>query len=166
MNEVEIVNEKDEVIGTMPKSKAHKNGTLHRIVVIYVENTKDEILVQNRADGYLDHSAAGHVKIGESYEQAGRRELSEELGIKDSELKFIGHSKTRNEKYPGQLVSHVFNIYKCQAEPGELQKEEVKSVYWADPHKVLAEMKKDKSKFCAGFIESLKVYLATKTTSS
>ena len=40
MSDVVVVNEKDEVIGTMPKKEAHKNGTLHRIAVVYVENTK------------------------------------------------------------------------------------------------------------------------------
>ena len=56
MNEVIVVNENDEIIGTMPKGEAHKNGTLHRIAVIFVENSKGDILIQHRADGFLDHS--------------------------------------------------------------------------------------------------------------
>lgn len=162
MTNVIVVNDKDEVIGTMPKEDAHKNGVLHRIVVVYVENDKGEILVQNRVDGYLDHSSAGHVDPGESYEEAAKRELEEELGIKDVSLQFIGHSKTQNEKYPGQNVSHVFNIYKCKAEPGKLQEDEVKSIYWAKPEEVLEEMQKDKTKFCMGFVESLKIYLVAR----
>ena len=160
MYDVVVVNEKDEVIGTMPKAEAHKNGTLHRIAVTYVENSKGEILIQNRADGYLDHSSAGHVDPGESYEEAARRELSEELGIASVVLKRIGHGMTKGEKYPGTVVSHVFDIFNCTAEPGELQVEEVKSVYWADPYKIKEEMQKDESKFCGGFVESLKIYLA------
>lgn len=162
MSDVVVVNEQDEVIGTMPKSEAHKNGILHRIAVVYVENNKGEILIQNRADGYLDHSSAGHVDPGESYLEAAKRELGEELGIKNIELKLIGHSSTWEEKYLEGKVSHVFDIFSCIAEPGELQVDEVKSVYWADPKKILEEMKKDKSKFCGGFIESLKIYLITK----
>lgn len=162
MNEVIVVDENDEVIGTMPKNEAHKNGTLHRIAVVYVENSKGEILIQNRTDGYLDHSSAGHVDPGESYMDAAKRELSEELGIKDVGLKCIGHSRTWEEKYPGAVVSHVFDIFSCIAEPGGLQQDEVKSVYWADPYQIAEEMKKDKSKFCGGFIESLKIYLASK----
>ena len=159
---LDLVNEKDEVIGTMPKSEAHKNGTLHRIAVIYVENTNGEILVQNRVDGYLDHSSAGHVDPGESYEEAAKRELGEELGIKDVELKYIGHGRTLREKYPGSVVSHAFDIFSCMAEPGDLQVDEVKSVHWADPLKILGEMQKDKSRFCGGFIESLKIYLSVR----
>ena len=162
MSDVVVVNDKDEVIGTMPKSEAHKNGTSHRIAVVYVENTAGEILIQNRADGFLDHSSAGHVDPGESYEEAARRELNEELGIKNVELKRVGHGMTKNESYPDGLSYHAFDIYSCIAEPGELQVDEVKSVYWADPHKIMEEMQKDKSKFCGGFIESLKVYLTAR----
>ena len=33
---------------------------------------------------------AGHVKTGESYEEAARRELAEELGVEQAELVFLG----------------------------------------------------------------------------
>ena len=46
-NDVVVVNEKDEVVGTMSWAEAHKNGTPHRTAVIYVENPKGEILVQD-----------------------------------------------------------------------------------------------------------------------
>lgn len=160
MSYVEVVNEKDEIIGKMLKADAHKDGTLHRISVVYVENLKGEILIQIRADGYLDHSAAGHVEVGESYEQAAKRELQEELGIQKQTLQFIGHGQTKNERYPDRIVSHAFDVFKCVAEPQELQADEVKGVYWADPHEVAEDMKKDGNKFCMGFIESLKIYLA------
>ena len=165
MNEVVVVDENDVVLGTMPKKEAHKNGTLHRIAVVYVENNKGEILVQHRADGFLDHSAAGHVDPGESYEEAAKRELGEELGIKEVNLKFIGHGNTRNEVYPGGTVaSHSFDIYSCIEKPGELQKEEVNSVYWARPEDVLEDMKikLDKKKYCNGFIVSLPIYLESR----
>ncbi len=162
MQEVEVVNEKDEVIGRMSKAEAHKDGTLHRISVVYVENDKGEIVIQQRADGYLDHSAAGHVEIGETYEEAAKRELSEELGINGMQLQYVGHGQTRNERYPDRIVSHVFDIFKVKANPGELQQDEVKGVYWADPHKIAEDMKKEEGKFCQGFIESLKIYLAQK----
>jgi isopentenyl-diphosphate Delta-isomerase len=165
MNKVVVVNEKDEVIGTMPKKEAHINGALHRIAVVYVENQKGEILVQHRADGFLDHSAAGHVDPGESYEEAARRELKEELGIKDINLKFVGHGNTKNEVYPGgTIASHSFDIFSCVAEPGELQTEEVSSVYWAKPEDVLSDMqiKTDQKKYCDGFIASLPILIRSK----
>lgn len=161
MYEVIVVNEKDEIVGKMLKSEAHKNGVPHRIAVTFVENDKEEILVQVRRDGYLDHSSAGHVEVGESYEEAAKRELEEELGIKDVELKYVGHGSTINEKYPGQIVSHVFDIFKCIADPGNLQEDEVKEVYWAKPEEVLEDMRKEenKDKYCEGFRVALPIFL-------
>lgn len=164
MSYVEVVNDKDEVIGTMLMTDAHKDGTPHRISVVYVENPKGEILIQVRMDGYLDHSAAGHVEVGESYAQAAKRELEEELGIQKETLELVGHGQTNNERYPNRIVSHVFDIFKCVADPGELQADEVRGVYWADPYKIAEEMKKDREKFCEGFVESLKIYLSNRKT--
>lgn len=165
MTEVIIVNENDEVIGTMPKDEAHKNGTLHRIAVIYVENSKGDILIQERADGYLDHSSAGHVDVGESYEEAAYRELAEELGIKEVKLKYVGHGMTKNEIYPGgKKSSHVFDIFSCVADPKELQIDEVTGVYWAKPQDILLDMQNEanKHKYCGGFLISLPLYLESK----
>jgi len=160
--DVVVVNENDEIIGTMPVEVAHKDGTPHRIAVVYVENPAGEFLVQVRADGFLDHSAAGHVDPGESYEEAAGRELSEELGISGVPLQRIGHARTTNERYPGKISSHVFDIFLCVAEPGELQIEEVSGVYWAQPDAVLKEMGEKSEKFCGGFQASLPVYIEHK----
>lgn len=158
--EVIVTNENDEVIGKMLKSEAHKNGTLHRIVVIYLENDQGKILVQHRTDGFLDHSSAGHVDIGESYEEAGYRELFEELGVKDVKLEYIGHGMTKDEIYPnGKRSSHIFDIFKCKAEPVELQINEVGNVYWAKPEDILEDMKSNKQKYCGGFLASLPIYI-------
>jgi len=166
MADVVVVNDKDEVVGTMPKSEAHKNNVPHRIAVTYVENGKGEILVQVRADGYLDHSSAGHVESGESYKEAAQRELAEELGISGVKLKYVGHGATKGEKYPGAVVSHFFDIFNCIADPGKLQVDEVKKVYWADPKEVLRDMQdeKNRDKYCGGFMVSLSIYLKHEDT--
>ena len=133
MNEVVTVNEHDEVAGTMLRSEAHKNGTPHRIAVIYVENDKGEILVQIRMSGTLDHSSAGHVDPGESYLQTAQRELKEELGIENVELVSIGKDRSdeRNQKdVKSEHVIHVFEVFLCKAQPKNLSEEEVKGVYW------------------------------------
>jgi isopentenyl-diphosphate delta-isomerase len=142
----------------MLKSAAHKDGTLHRIAVVYVVNDKGEILVQERADGHLDHSAAGHVAVNESYEEAAKRELFEELGVSDVVLEYVGHGMTRNEKYPGKISSHMFDIFSCSAVPGVLQTQEVAGVYWSDPETVRADMEIHPERYCEGFRVSLKIF--------
>lgn len=162
---VVVVNEKDEVIGTMSRAEAHKNGTPHRIAVIYVENPKGEILVQVRMTGRLDHSSAGHVDPGEEYIDTAKRELKEELGMKDIELNLVGHgvSEENVSGVDGHRV-HVMQIFSCVGGPGELQKEEVRDVYWANPKEVFKEMVENPTdmKFSGGFRVSLPIYLESK----
>lgn len=157
---VVVVNERDEVTGTMLKSDAHRDGTPHRIAVTYVENPPGQILVQVRMDGSLDHSAAGHVKPGESYHEAATRELAEELGITGVDLTPAGHGVSHEEDPgDGSIKTHVFDIFRCEADFGQLQQEEVADVFWADPDEVLLDMKRERSKYAGGFIESLPIYL-------
>lgn len=167
--EVVVVNEKDEVIGTMPRALAHENGTPHRIAVIFVENDNDEILVQIRMSGTEDHSSAGHVDPGESYLQTAQRELREELGI-ETELKSIGNGwseergrKDRNDDGKLEHRTHVFEAFVCKAEPGALAPDEVKGVYWAKPEDILEKMKQNPEKFTGGFKVSLPVYIKWKS---
>lgn len=103
---LEIVNERDEVIGTAARSEIHRRGLLHRAVHIFVFDPEGNIYVQRRAaskdrhPGKLDSSAAGHVDPGESYLQTASRELQEELGIKEQLqeiLKVAACPETDNE---------------------------------------------------------------------
>lgn len=165
MDDVIVVDLDDNQIGTMPKSEAHEKGIPHRIAVTYVENGSGKILVQIRMSGALDHSSAGHVLPGESYLDAAKRELSEELGITDTELRKIGHSVSTDEKtHDGHTRVHVFDIFVCVAVPGKLQEDEVKGVYWANPQEVLEDMKSGKSRaeYAGGFRESLPVYISSR----
>ena len=86
---LDLVNEKDEVIGEVWTSVAHKDPTkIHREVAIVVFNNKSEVLLQQRSfkkshdPGEWKLTAAGHVGKGEDPKDAAIRELEEELGLK------------------------------------------------------------------------------------
>lgn len=63
---------------------------------ISILDKSGRLLVQKRSTqkelfpGRWDNSAAGHVDVGETYEQAALRELSEELGLRDFSLQRLG----------------------------------------------------------------------------
>jgi hypothetical protein len=70
---------------------------------------------------------------------------------------------TKGETYTDGVRSHVFDIFSCVAEPAALQEDEVHSVYWEAPEKVLEAMQNDGEKYCGGFKVSLSIYMANKS---
>ncbi|MBJ7879434.1 isopentenyl-diphosphate Delta-isomerase [Gelidibacter salicanalis] len=82
-----LVNEKDEQIGTMPKMEAHEKALLHRAFSVFVFNDKNELMLQQRAS-HKYHSpllwtntCCSHQRVGETNIQAGKRRLQEEMGF-------------------------------------------------------------------------------------
>ncbi|MDP3973944.1 MAG: NUDIX domain-containing protein [Candidatus Daviesbacteria bacterium] len=116
------VDDQDNVLGEVTRAEAHQKGLIHRTAVVFLTNDKGQILIQLRDDGRLDHSSAGHVDPGESYLQAAKRELQEELGVDKVKLKEIAHTQAIGEKYKGEIRSHTFKIFSVKAEPGILNK--------------------------------------------
>lgn len=93
---VDIVDEFDVVIDTVPRSHMRAENLRHRGVGIAVLDRHDRLLVHRRADdkdvwpGYWDMASGGVVEAGESYEVAAIRELAEELGIEGVPLTALG----------------------------------------------------------------------------
>lgn len=85
--QVILVNEQNEQIGLMPKMEAHKKGVLHRAFSVFIFNSKNELMLQQRA-AHKYHSpllwtntCCSHQRDGETNIEAGTRRLSEEMGF-------------------------------------------------------------------------------------
>jgi isopentenyl-diphosphate delta-isomerase len=94
--QVILVNENDEQIGLMPKMEAHEKAVLHRAFSVFVLNSKNEIMLQQRAE-HKYHSpllwtntCCSHQRAGETNIEAGSRRLFEEMGFV-TELKELFH---------------------------------------------------------------------------
>ena len=87
MQNVILVNEKDEVTGTAEKMEAHQKGLLHRAFSIFVFNSGGEMLMQQRAPGKYHsgglwtNACCSHPQPGEKTDAAARRRLKEEMGF-------------------------------------------------------------------------------------
>ncbi len=87
MEQVVLVDEQDNETGIMEKQEAHVQGALHRAISVFVFNSKNELLLQQRAAGKY-HSAllwtntcCSHPRPGETVENAATRRLHEEMGL-------------------------------------------------------------------------------------
>ena len=87
MEFLDYVNDRDEVIGSAPRSEVYEKRLLHRIVHVLVFNKNRELALQRSSDnkefcpGHWGTSAGGHVQSGEAYQEAALRELEEELEV-------------------------------------------------------------------------------------
>lgn len=85
--EVDLVNERDIVIGSSTLGECLAKGLLHRAVAVLVVRSSGKFLLQRRSfkdkwhPGLRTISSTGHVRKGESYGGAAARELREELGF-------------------------------------------------------------------------------------
>lgn len=85
--QVILVNEKDEQIGTMHKLEAHEKGVLHRAFSVFIFNDKGELLLHQRAASKYHspllwtNTCCSHQRVGESNIKAGKRRLLEEMGF-------------------------------------------------------------------------------------
>ncbi len=83
-----LVDEDDNVLGSVDRDEAHRTLALHRSGISFILNSKREVFLQYRAKtkktfpGLYDASSSFHVAFGEGYQEAADRELAEEIGIR------------------------------------------------------------------------------------
>lgn len=86
-------------------------------VSIIVLNDKNQILLQKRADTGDWGVIGGALELEESLEEAARRELYEEAGLKSNDLKFICmlSGKDMYYKYPnGDEIYNLVAVYETR----------------------------------------------------
>ena len=116
MEQVVLVDEHDNEIGTMEKMEAHQKGVLHRAFSILLFNSKGELLLQKRAKskyhsaGLWTNTCCSHPLPGESMKTATQRKLEQEMGIvlqPEFAYKFI-YKATLDRNLIEHEYDHVF----------------------------------------------------------
>lgn len=113
---VDIVDDDDQVVMTVPRAEMRARRLQHRAVSIAVTSSDGRLLVHRRADdkdlwpGMWDMAAGGVVAAGETYDDAACRELAEELGVVAGEVEHLGEGRFRDDSVAligrGYLVVH------------------------------------------------------------
>ena len=161
---VVLVTEKDEILGLMEKMQAHENGILHRAFSVFLYNSKGEMLLQKRAaekyhsPNQWTNACCSHPRIEETYEQAAKRRIKEELGI-DCELEekfwFIYKADVGQNLWEHEL-DHVF-VGNYEGE-FNLNKEEVAEVRYISLENLNLELENNPENFTEWFKIILEEY--------
>lgn len=136
---VTLVDENNQVLGTMPKSQVHTSNTpLHRAFSLYIFNANNQLLLQQRSHekltwpGIWSNSLCGHVQIHESNEDAVRRHLKHELGIMAIEnLTLVLPDFRYRAELDGIVENEICPVFCCRYK-GELlcNPDEVANIEW------------------------------------
>lgn len=108
-----LVDKNDNELGTMPKLEAHITGALHRAFSLFIFNSKQQMLIQQRAltkyhsGGLWANTCCSHPLPNEPLSQAIHRRLNEELGMQ-CDMQPIG-TILYNEKVTDDLIEHEFD---------------------------------------------------------
>ncbi len=138
MEFLNIVNEKDEVIGKAEYSQIYKDKLPHRIAHVLIFNKNGEMALQIRSKnksfcpGCFSTSAGGHVQSGENHQQGALRELKEELGI------VLPLTLIAKSEYLGkEQINKFLSIYKAESEgPFNFNKDEVENIEFISLDKI------------------------------
>lgn len=160
---VDVVNEDDEIIGTVSKEKAHTDGLLHRTVIAEIIGTDGKwTLVKQSSDrqdaGQFVSPVGGHVRSGESEEDALKREAYEEYGLDGKIIfQYIG-KKIFNREVKGRKENHYFIFYKIYSDKKPILNEESVGFERFSEEQLCIEIKENPKKFGDAFHFVIKAF--------
>lgn len=111
-----LVDEKDNEIGLMAKTEAHKKALLHRAISVFIFNSEGEWLLQRRAfnkyhsAGLWTNTCCTHPLPNENNPDAANRRLKEEMGMHSTlkELFSFTYKETLDNELTEHELDHVF----------------------------------------------------------
>jgi isopentenyl-diphosphate delta-isomerase len=143
--QVILVDNKDLPIGKMDKMEAHEKGLLHRAFSVFIFNSKNELLLQQRAKskyhsgGLWTNTCCSHPRWDEENLAAAKRRLNEEMGL-SCDLSY-GFNFTYKADFSDGLIEHELDhvFFGSTDELPSINLEEVEGYKYMD----LDTLKKD-----------------------
>lgn len=155
--QVILVNQDNEQIGTMPKMEAHEKAVLHRAFSVFIVNDNGDIMLQQRAASKYHspllwtNTCCSHQRVGESNIEAGKRRLQEEMGFQ-AELKEL-FSFIYKAPFDNGLTEHEYDhvmLGNFNSEPN-INPDEVEAWKWMSPEAVKEDISKNPNDYTAWF---------------
>jgi isopentenyl-diphosphate delta-isomerase len=159
---LDIVNDEDIVIDQQMRSVVHQLGLQHRGAHVFLFTPDGKMLVQKRsadrstAPSALDCSVSEHVKSGESYLEAARRGMKEEMGVNVLEIKPLVKFKMTY----GTNDNEISTLYEGTVDPAKVRFDpiEIESINYYSLDELQDLITAGNIKFCGWFIELLNWY--------
>lgn len=162
-NNIIVVDDYDNIIGYKPRDIVDKEGLRYRVSVLWIENSKGEVLLAKRAltkthqPGKWGPAVTGTVEEGESYEDNIIKESKEELGLNNINLK-IGLKIKIDSKYK-YFVQCFFTVIDKPIEYFKVQIEEVAKIKWFSKEELKKQLKLSPDEFVNSLKEIVKHYI-------
>jgi len=141
-----LVNSNNEPIGLMPKMEAHEKALLHRAFSVFVINSNNELMLQQRAlqkyhsPGLWTNTCCSHQRDGEENIEAGLRRLQEEMGF-ETPLEYL-FNFIYKAPFDNGLTEHELDhvmLGRYEGDPS-INLEEVASWKWMDIDLIHADL--------------------------
>jgi isopentenyl-diphosphate delta-isomerase type 1 len=162
-----LVNDQDQAVGSEEKLAAHQQGLLHRAFSVFVLRNHEgaaEMLLQQRhidkyhAGGLWTNSCCGHPRPGEQTQAAAERRLQEETGLRLG-LQPVGIFQYRAEFDNGLIeheVDHVF-VGHYDGQALSLHPQEIEAIAWRSIAWVRQDLQRHVVKYTPWFAQALVV---------
>lgn len=155
--EVILVNENDEPIGTMKKMEAHKKGLLHRAFSVFIFDKQGRMLLQQRAaekyhGAHLwTNACCSHPFPGEEVDTAAQRRLKEEFGFGTGLQEIFSFTYKANVE--NNLVEHEYDHVFAGEYEGELNPDpnEVSDYTYSDLSNLKRQIENHPQEFTSWF---------------
>ncbi len=165
VEEVVLVNEVNEVLGTMAKSEVHGVKTpLHRGFSLFLFNSKGDLLLQQRSHLkktwplVWSNSCCGHPSLNEENIEAAFRRSQFELGLTPEFIKQIApyrYSFTREGVMENEICPILIGFVKdTEFKPNS---EEVEAIKWIDWKEFLKLIRTGQSGFSEWCVEEAEI---------
>ena len=158
MEQVILVDQFDNELGSIEKMEAHQLGVLHRAFSVFIFDKDGRMLLQQRAlhkyhsGGLWTNACCSHPRPGEQVESAAKRRLTEEIGIEtDLEPMF---NFTYKATFENGLTEHEFDHVFYGQFNGKLvpNEQEVMSVRFATIEDISRQIREEPARFTAWFL--------------
>lgn len=161
------MDEKNNILGTMPKAKVHKKKTpLHRAFSVFIFNKNGELLLQKRSNkkktwpGIWSNSCCGHPSLNENNIKAAKRRVKEELGLKIKNIKEIAPYRYKFSKkgiMENEICPILVVFLKAIPRKIKFDKKEADEVEWVGWANFSKEIKKSPKKYSPWCVEQAKI---------